>query len=231
MRAGANSPVHRDRVSRLAAMLTLRRSAPLAAAVALAAAVGGCGSSNDLPQDIPAANAEGLVKSLNTVLADCQQGDPAGAQSQAAQYERAVSQLPDSVDANVRKVLEETANNLTNLAGSKTGCSAGASGTSGLQGFQPDTTTTTTQDVTTAPPTTTTETTTTTPPAATPASQPAGNGQGSGGTGNGQGSGGAGNGQGSGGGPPEGGPPTGGGTGPGGGVSPGKGKLRERVGS
>ena len=60
MSAGAHGQLGSRHSSRLAAMLALRRSAPMAAAVAMvAAAVGGCGSSNDLPKDIPAANAPG----------------------------------------------------------------------------------------------------------------------------------------------------------------------------
>jgi hypothetical protein len=201
-------------------MLALRRFAPLAAAVAVAVVAGGCGSSNDLPQDIPPANASGLISNLNTVLADCQQGDPAGAKSQAAQYERAVALLPDSVDPDTRKILEETATNLTKLTGEQSGCGSGTTGTSGLQGAQPTTTTTTTtaEATATTSPTTTAESDTTSPETQPPPETPAGgNDQGS----NGQGP--SGEGQGGGG-------PTGNGSGTGGGVTPDKAKGKSKHG-
>jgi hypothetical protein len=211
-------------------MLALRRSAPMAAAVAMVAAVlGGCGSSSELPSDIPAASADGLVSSLNQVLTDCQ-SDPNAAKSAAAQYQRALAQLPDTVDADVRKVLEETGSNLTELAGSKAGCETGPSGTSGLQGAQPTESSTTAQDVATTPSTTeSTDTTSTPPDTETPPSSPAGGG------GEGVGS----QGQQPGGGPPAGGQPGGGqpgsgqsgdgGSGSSGGVTPG-GKAKSKTG-
>jgi hypothetical protein len=196
----------------------------MAAAVAmLAAGVGGCGSSNDLPKDIPAASASGLISNLNEVKADCDRGDPLGAKSQAAQYERAVALLPDSVDPDVRKVLEETGSNLTDLAGSKAGCAAGASGTSGFQGAQPTERSTTTQDVATTPSTTeSTDTHPTSPETQTPPSSPPGGGGETGGQptgGQGQPAGGQ----------PDGGQPGDGGNGSSGGVTPGKTKKAKKA--
>jgi hypothetical protein len=178
MSAGRHGHLGPRHSSRLAAMLALRRSAPMAAAVAIvAAAVGGCGSSNELPKDIPAASADGLISNLNAVAADCQQGDPLGAESQAAQYERAVALLPDSINPDVLKVLEETGSNLKELAGSKAGCEAGTSGASGLQGAQPTESSTTTQDVATTPATTeSTDTSSTPADTQTPPSSPPGGG-------------------------------------------------------
>ena len=164
-------------------MSARRRFAALATAAAAAGALGGCGSSKTLPSDIPSANANGLVANLSLVLSKCNT-DPRAAASAARQYETAVNDLPDSVDPEVRKVLTDTANNLTNLAGERAGCESGATGTSGLQGVQPETTASTTSTPVVTETTTTTPSSTTTQETQPPAQPPAsGNGQGPSGAG------------------------------------------------
>jgi uncharacterized membrane protein YgcG len=169
-------------VFRLAAMPAWRRSALLAVAALAALAGGGCGKSKELPADIPAANAQGLLQNLQLVQERCAAGDQQGAVDAAQNYAVAVEALPDTVNADVMTVLRQTATNLHTLAQSDTGCKP-ETGPSGLSGAQPDTTTTaattTTTTTTTTPPADTTSTETSSPP---PPDQ--GNGGSEGGTGN-----------------------------------------------
>ncbi len=174
-------------------MSARRRFAALTAAVAAAGALGGCGSSDTLPSDIPSTNANGLLANLNLVLSKCNT-DPRAAASAARQYQNAVNDLPDSVDPDVKKVLTDTAHNLTSLAGEGAGCESGATGTSGLQGFQPESSPSTTSTPVVTSPSTTAPTSTTTQDTQPQAQPPAsGSDQGSNGAGsNDQGSGGPG---------------------------------------
>ena len=174
-------------MSRLGAMSARRRLAALAAAVGVAGALASCGSSDTLPNDIPAASAPGLIENLNQILSKCSD-DPRATANAVRAYQSALSDLPDTIDPDVKKVLTETADNLTTLAAHKAGCQSGVTGTSGLQGFQPDTTATSTTTAPTTEATSTTTTTTTTTPTQPETPPPNGNGEGPGGEGsNGQG--------------------------------------------
>ncbi len=175
-------------MSRLDAMSVRRRFASVAVAVAVAGAMASCGSSKPLPRDIPSASAPGLLSNLEQVINACRRNDPGAAENAARQYHTAVNALPDTVDPDVKKVLTDTSDNLTELAANKAGCGSGATGASGVQGFQPATTTTDTTATATTPPSTTTSATTTEtqPPPSTPAGgggDQAPNGQGPGGGG------------------------------------------------
>jgi hypothetical protein len=164
-------------LSRLAAMPARPRIALLAVAALAVAAAAGCGSSKELPKDIPAASVPGLTQNLEAVLQACSVGDHVGAVSAAQEYANAVAALPSSVSADTRDVLNQTADNLSTLAQSDAGCKAQTTGPSGEQGPQVDTTSTQTT-TTTAPPTTDTTTTTDTqaaPPSAPPDNPGGGN--------------------------------------------------------
>ena len=179
----------------LASMPARRRLTTLAAVALAAAAATGCGSSKELPRDIPSPSADGLVTSLNDVFVACHRGDRAAAESAAQTYAQALAALPGTVNPDVRKVLTQTSDNLTALAQDPSQCVNEPSGASGAQGVTPSTSTST--ETTTTPPSTTTATTptdttptNTTPPANTPGngkpggSKPSsGNGGGSGGVG------------------------------------------------
>jgi len=168
-----------------------RRILVTLAAVALAvAAASGCGSSKQLPRDIPSASAGNLVTTLNDVVVACQKGDPAAVRSAAQAYAQALAALPSTVNADVRKVLTQTSDNLSLLAQDPTQCAAGPTGASGAQGVAPTNSTSTPASTTPTTPTGTTPTATTltntTPTNTTPASGPPGGGKpgsGSGGVG------------------------------------------------
>jgi hypothetical protein len=168
-------------------MSAWRRSVTLAAVALAAVAASGCGSSKELPKDIPTTLADGLVANLNAVFTACETQDRAGAKSAARLYAQAVADLPPTISADNRTILAQTAENLTKLAEDRSQCSAGPTGPTGLSG--PTTSTGTSTETTTTPPVTTTDTTTdttttdTTTTDTTPAPPTGGGGSGGGGGG------------------------------------------------
>src|SRR3954447_575715 len=130
-------PDARGRVSRLAAMRAPRTIVALAA-VAAVTAVAGCGSSRELPKDIPPTTAQSLLSYLNQVARDCA-NDPQAIPSAVNGYMNALADVPDSVDSDVRKILDETGTRLQSLARDASGCQEGATATSGLSDSCPPT--------------------------------------------------------------------------------------------
>jgi cobalamin biosynthesis Mg chelatase CobN len=130
------------------------------AACLCAGAVAGCGGSDD--GTIPPENGEDMLTRLGALEERVQAGDctgTAGAVAQAEEIQRLVSELPSSVDDEVREALERSSANLIELTEEQ--CDEGASGEGGSQTTTTDETTTEETTPTTTTTTTTEETTTT----------------------------------------------------------------------
>ena len=134
--------------TRLAAMPGVARIGLLAL---VAVSIGACGSGGD---SIPADQADVLRTRLDEIENAVGEGNCDGAQDSAALFATQVQDLPDDVEADVKKALEAGAERLSQLASDPEQCEP--TGASGLTGEQP--TTSSTVETTTS----TTETTTST---------------------------------------------------------------------
>lgn len=124
-------------VTRLAAMRRAARYVPLLAIATLA--FPGCGSSDDLPKNIPPASASALQRDLTRAQQACKDGDSSRLSSAADAYSSEVADLPSTVSGKTREVLQQGANSLSDLARTQAGCATGTSGVTGPTGAVPTT--------------------------------------------------------------------------------------------
>jgi hypothetical protein len=129
-----------------------------ALAALVAAAITGCGSSDD--KSIPPDASDQLIAQLNQVEDQVNAGQCELAQGGATVFKTKVSDLPSSVDSDTQKDLTQLADNLVELADSQ--CNTGASGETGA--VPPPTESSTTESTETSTTTSTTSTTSTTEP-------------------------------------------------------------------
>jgi hypothetical protein len=144
----------RERITSIAPMPGPLRTAVLGAVAATV--IAGCGSDEGT---IPPDNATAMLNRLEAVQSNVDAGDCVNAQAQADEFKSDVNLLPAEVDDEVKKGLQQSADQLENLASSQCEPDSGATGASG-----PTETTDSETSTPTATATTTTETTTEPPP-------------------------------------------------------------------
>jgi hypothetical protein len=155
-------------ITRLAAMPWGTRTA-LAALVA--AAIAGCGSSDD--KSIPPDASDQLIAQLNQVEEQVDAGQCELAQGGATVFQTKVGDLPSSVDSDTKKDLSTLADKLVELANNQCGVATGATGETGATTSPTESSTTeSSTEATTSTSTTTSTTSTTEPEEEQPAGEP-----------------------------------------------------------
>jgi hypothetical protein len=169
----------RKRIASIAAVLRIRARIAVVALAAASAVIAGCGGDNENKGDLTADQAQTLKDQLEEVQANIDVGSCFVAADEAGNLIADIQALPDDVDGDLRRALENGADQLQILLQDPNECQ------------RPETTTTeqtTTEEQTTEPTTTretTTEETTTTPTQTTPTTPGDSGGVGPGGTGQG----------------------------------------------
>lgn len=169
----------------LASIAAVPRAKPIFAVLAVAAslAVAGCGGDNESQGDLPADDAATLLGQLEEVQANLDVGSCFVAADEADNLIADIQDLPGDVDGDLRRALENGAEQLTVLLEDPDQCERPT--TTSETTTEETTTEETSTEETTTKETTTEPTTTTTTPTQTTPTTPGSGGVGPGGTGQG----------------------------------------------
>jgi hypothetical protein len=155
--SGSKSHGRQRPITRLAAMLGRTRIALLAGILTIGFA--GCGGNDGT---IPQSDSEQLLSLLTSLQDQLQTHNCAVAESLASNFDKAVNDLPDTVDPEVQDALDKGAEHLTELANDPSQCVD--TGSTGVGGVETTDTTDTGSSTTSSTSTTTTTTETTSTP-------------------------------------------------------------------
>jgi hypothetical protein len=158
-------------------MLAPKRLATLTAIAAVGLAIAGCGSS-DIDGTIPQEDADQLVSDLDAIEAANASHDCRSAQARTREFLQHVDELPATSGVALKEALRGAGDNLEQLVDDP--CGAGATGESGQQATDSESSDTGSTPPTTPPASSTTPTPSTTPSRTEPPAPP-GDGQGQGG--------------------------------------------------
>jgi len=152
-------PERPEPTSRLAAMRGRAKTTLAAfACAAIAAAGAGCGGGDDSGGTIPPGNADQLLNQLDALQTDLETGRCDFVAGHAEEVRAAATQLPATVDPEVKQGVLEATDQIVELSQDPDQCSSSSGATGETDSTSTDTSTA--EEPTTAPTTTSTETTT-----------------------------------------------------------------------